>query len=105
MMQCWKYQPENRPTFSEVHVNTISYIEQMAGYLQMTFHSQNEGTIIANADADMAEPHMNVGNWSSTTFCNCIKEDEGAMSLCNTISQLSGGLDQLSGDEHSELNV
>ena len=38
MRRCWELAPEDRPTFKEVYTNISSYIEHMAGYLEMGFN-------------------------------------------------------------------
>ena len=61
MQQCWEYEPENRPPFTELYAKTASYIERMAGYLEMNFTTTNpllttdstDDTIIANMNTDM----------------------------------------------------
>ena len=36
MVKCWEYEPENRPSFQELHKSTSSYSERIAGYLEMS---------------------------------------------------------------------
>ena len=38
MMKCWEFEPQNRPSFQELHKNTTNYIERIAGYLEVTYN-------------------------------------------------------------------
>ena len=38
MIKCWDFEPENRPSFQELHKNTSSYIARIAGYLEVTYN-------------------------------------------------------------------
>lgn len=45
MIKCWQYEPEDRPSFEELHRSISSYTKRIAGYLDMSFHStEGEGT-------------------------------------------------------------
>ena len=54
MVQCWEYEPEKRPTFKELHSKTVSYIERIAGYLEMNFTISNPLTTISDMSAPEA---------------------------------------------------
>ena len=38
MKKCWEMEPDNRPSFKELHTVTSQYIEQIAGYLDLGFN-------------------------------------------------------------------
>ena len=38
MNMCWEFEPQNRPSFQELHKNTSSYIARIAGYLEMSYN-------------------------------------------------------------------
>ena len=38
MAKCWKFQPDDRPSFSELYTDTSNYLERVAGYLEMNFN-------------------------------------------------------------------
>ena len=38
MTKCWKFLPENRPSFTELHDCTSNYLERVAGYLEVNFN-------------------------------------------------------------------
>ena len=35
MMKCWQLAPDDRPSFKEIYKSTSTYIENMAGYLEL----------------------------------------------------------------------
>ena len=41
MSRCWEFQPEDRPSFSELHANISNYLEKIAGYLEVNFNPFN----------------------------------------------------------------
>ena len=38
MIKCWEFEPQNRPSFQELHKNTSSYAKKIAGYLDMSYN-------------------------------------------------------------------
>ena len=38
MTKCWEVDPQNRPSFKELHSNISKYIERIAGYLELGFN-------------------------------------------------------------------
>ena len=38
MIKCWEFEPQNRPSFQELHKNTSSYIARIAGYLEVSYN-------------------------------------------------------------------
>ena len=42
MKKCWEMEPDNRPSFKELHTTTSQYIEQIAGYLDLGFNPFTE---------------------------------------------------------------
>ena len=70
MLHCWEYKPENRPTFKQLHSKTVSYIERIAGYLEMNFTIRNPQIIVTDTSAPEAgetadQPHS--GNESDSS--------------------------------------
>lgn len=59
MMQCWEYEPERRPTFTELYAKTASYVERLAGYLELNFCNPNPlvSTTTTKVTLSVAEPH------------------------------------------------
>ena len=51
-MQCWEYAPENRPPFSELHDKMVSYIQNIAGYLDLNFNSNVNPLSTATTESD-----------------------------------------------------
>ena len=49
MMKCWETVPDNRPTFKELCKNTNTYIEHIAGYLEMGFNPFAGGERVKSA--------------------------------------------------------
>ena len=51
MVKCWEYKREDRPTFRHIHTSTASYIERIAGYLEMNYNPfygmQGQGEALA----------------------------------------------------------
>ena len=77
MRKCWEILPENRPSFNELYRITSTYIERMAGYLELGFNpfsgkdgvtcmEQNENDEVAIEEApeqdEMCELHDTVIN-------------------------------------------
>ena len=56
MLQCWEYEPEKRPTFTELYAKTASYVERMAGYLELNFCNPNR-LVTTKTTLSEAEPH------------------------------------------------
>ena len=52
MQECWDYVPGNRPTFTELHTKMVSYIESMAGYLDLNFSSNANPLLTATTESD-----------------------------------------------------
>ena len=42
MIKCWEYEPEDRPSFEELHKSISSYVKRIAGYLDMSFYPTEE---------------------------------------------------------------
>ena len=38
MKKCWEVVPDERPDFKQLHKNTSTYIERIAGYLELGFN-------------------------------------------------------------------
>ena len=38
MIKCWEFEPQNRPSFQQLHKNMSSYCGKIAGYLEMSFN-------------------------------------------------------------------
>ena len=38
MMKCWEAEPNDRPSFKELHKATSKYTEHVAGYLELGFN-------------------------------------------------------------------
>lgn len=37
MIKCWEYEPDDRPSFKELHNSISGYVKMIAGYLDMSF--------------------------------------------------------------------
>ena len=59
MLQCWEYEPERRPTFTELYAKTASYVERIAGYLELNFCNPNPLVVTTTnkVTLSVAEPH------------------------------------------------
>ena len=55
MRSCWEKVPEDRPTFKELYIQIIKYIEGIAGYLEMGFNPFSAEEGIENAPRDIGE--------------------------------------------------
>ena len=38
MVRCWEFDLAGRPTFSTIYSQTTSYLERIAGYLELNFN-------------------------------------------------------------------
>ena len=38
MLQCWEYEPKDRPSFRKMHEKVSNYVEGIAGYLEVNFN-------------------------------------------------------------------
>ena len=58
MTECWNFQPDDRPSFSELYANTSNYLERVAGYLEMNFNpfgGMGRSTLITPGEANECE--------------------------------------------------
>ena len=55
MVNCWNFEPQDRPTFNDLRYSTSSLIEKIAGYLDMNFmlFSDAEKVITMNNYAEV----------------------------------------------------
>ena len=58
MSKCWAFQPEDRPSFSDIHANISNYLEGIAGYLEVGFNPFDGTFITPENGKSLSDPEM-----------------------------------------------
>ena len=92
MQQCWEYEPEKRPTFTELYSTMVSYIEKIAGYLEMNFNTANP--LLPTADTSATNT-----NATAVTTTASDTGNSAATTIISNMHALLSAADPHSGDE------